>query len=127
MAERTGLKELYDYLYHATSTFVHFNPYNLMRMGWGELPNIQFSAKNFVKYYNEFAIFYSASLFCKLCHWGIENGYLSDLNIEDIKPVEEILDNLSRRPELITFEEMNIPRFIRLFHYKSPDMVANNI
>ena len=33
MAEPTGLLPLYDFLYAATSSFVHYSPNNLIRMG----------------------------------------------------------------------------------------------
>jgi hypothetical protein len=42
MADKSGLSELYDYIYHATSIFVHFNPHILLRMGWGDLPEVTF-------------------------------------------------------------------------------------
>jgi hypothetical protein len=35
LATSTDLRDLYDFIYHATSTTVHFNPGQLMRGVWG--------------------------------------------------------------------------------------------
>lgn len=122
MAEQSGLLELYNYLYHATSTFVHFHPGNLLRMGWGDLPHFQFSTTHFEKYYNYFIVFYSATLFCNLSEWQIENGYLRDFDSNIIKSIKAELLKVSRHPEIVTFDEMNIGTFSRHMFYKSPEL-----
>lgn len=122
MATESNLLELYNYLYHATSTFVHFHPGNLLRMGWGDLPNVQFSTNHFGKYYNYFTVFYSAVLFCELCDWQTKNGYLENFDHEAIKTIRAILFNVIRHPEIVTFDEMNISTLSRNMFYKSPEM-----
>lgn len=124
MAEQSGSLELYNYLYHATSTFVHFHPGNLLRMGWGDLPNFQFSTSNFGKYYNYFTVFYSAVLFCNLCEWQIENGYLKGFDTTSMVAIRKILFDVSRHPEIVTFDEMNIGAFSRHMFYKSPELAS---
>jgi hypothetical protein len=122
MAEKSELIELYNYLYHVTSTFVHFHPGNLLRMGWGNLPHFQFSTAHFVKYYNYFTVFYGAVLFCNLCEWQTKNGYLKNFNTDSIKIIREILFNVSRHPEIVTFDEMNIGALSRHLFYTSPEL-----
>jgi len=127
MAKATELLELYNYLYHATSTFVHFHPQNLFRMGWGNIPECQFSTSHFKHYYNYFLIYYGALLFCELIEWQVRNGYLIGFDSDSIKPIREILNGISRSPELVTFEEMNIGVLSRHLFYKSPGMVSNGV
>ena len=127
MAKETELLELYNYLYHATSTFVHFHPQNLFRMGWGDFPSSKFSTTHFQHYYNYFLIYYGALLFCELSEWQLKNGFLEGFDSEDIKSIRETLGNISRSPELVTFEEMNIGALSRNLFYKSPDMVSKGI
>ena len=35
LSRKVGLETTYDYVYHLTSNFVHFNPNQLFRTGWG--------------------------------------------------------------------------------------------
>lgn len=120
MASKTDSLELYNYLYHATSTFVHFHPGNLLRTGWGDLPNIQFSIKHFKGYYNYFTVFYSALLFCMICKWQFKNGNLKNCDSDCINSIELVLKNISPQPEIVTFDELNIGSLSRLLFYNSP-------
>jgi hypothetical protein len=110
MAESTNLLELYDYLYAATSSFVHFSPRNLLRMGWGDdADSFKFSTSNFCKYYDLFNRFYALFLFITFC-----TSFCSLLNCKDdfkssIEKIIGILDREDRWPELVTHEEMNRP------------------
>ena len=67
MAEATDLLPLYDFLYAGTSSFVHFSPNNLIRMGkvvggpHGD--KMVFSTSNFSDYYSSFNRFYGLFLF----------------------------------------------------------------
>lgn len=121
MSKQTGLLELYNYLYHATSTFVHFSPSNLLRMGWGDLPDIQFSAANFKLYYRDFSMFYSLLLLSKLCEWQNQNSFLPGFDSKHITGMNDILQRAERWPEIVTFEEMNIGAFSKNVIYKSPN------
>ncbi len=124
MAKETGTLELYNYLYHATSTFVHFHPQNLFRMSWGNAPNMSFSTKHFEHYYNYFMTYYAAQLFCSICEWQGGNSFLPSFDNSVLKTIRYVLTEISRAPEIVTFEEMNIGAFSRNFHYKSPDMIG---
>jgi hypothetical protein len=133
MAKASGLVELYDYMYSATSKWVHCSPHVLLRMGWSKEPRTEvcaekthwiFSTRQFVAYYRDFNRFYSI--------------YLLDLIItkfseefHDKNAVEELLQRLRseltgtlRWPELVTFEELNLagPTFLQRILFS----VANN-
>jgi len=125
MAKECNLLEFYNYLYHATSNFVHFNPRQLVRMGWGDLPEIQFSTANFTMYYNDFTCFYSALLFCELCDWLSSVECLPDFDSTQINEVRDILAKEKHWPELVTFEEMNIGAFSRFTFYDSPNSLSS--
>jgi hypothetical protein len=113
MAKACGLHEVYDYLYAATSRTVHFSPSVLFRMGWGpEKPDqpYTFSTAHFDGYYDSFNVFYGSYLFILLyetikSHCQFSNEFSN--TIEDIK---NDLNEWLRWPEIITFEEMNVPK-----------------
>lgn len=111
MADKVGLRKLYDFMYRASSEFVHFSPHVLMRMGWSkeEAPT-EFSCttKYFSKYHSKFNSFYGSYLlvtFIKI--------FQTDFNFnEQIKEafvkIESIIMEQFEFPEIITLEEMNI-------------------
>ncbi|HYO07629.1 MAG TPA: DUF5677 domain-containing protein [Tepidisphaeraceae bacterium] len=124
MAEPTGLVPLYDFLYAATSSFVHFSPNNLLRMGKvapGE-ERMHFSTSHFSDYYGHFNRFYGLFLFITFCTtFGATLGCRSEMK----PPVERLMKHLDeelRWPELITMEEMNVPevsQMLRLMAHKA--------
>ncbi len=110
MADACSLRSLYDYLYCATSRFVHFSPHLFMRMGWGNIktsdPSFRFSTTNFSTYYKEFSRFYGTILFVNFCE---EFG--GDLKISNLAAslvvLREYMEKSPRWPEFVTFEELN--------------------
>lgn len=113
MAEKTGFKELYDYIYRASCSFVHFNPRIMLRTIWyknnnPKLSNI--SIKNFSNYYFFFSSFYSSYMSVLL--YKTFERYLA--GGEDLKKIMNELEDLIKHqdhfPELVTFEECNIKR-----------------
>lgn len=123
MACESNLLELYDYVYHATSSLVHFNPRILLRMGWGDLPDITFSVKNFGKYYKHFTCFYGAYMFLQLCDWSIDLGIVDKTVVPELDAIGKLIQDEPHWPELVTFEEMNIGGLTRTLFYKSPSQV----
>lgn len=109
MADTTGLLILYDYLYAVTSSFVHFSPRNLLRMGWGVSEHtFRFSTQNFTAYYDAFNQFYGVFLFITFCTsfcslLGCKEEFESPVN-----KLIEIVHAEQRWPELVTWEEMNM-------------------
>jgi hypothetical protein len=112
MAQRSSLLHLYDYLYCATSSFVHFSPRNLHRMGWGDerARVFEFSTRNFGDYYKDFCRFYGIFLFVTFCAmFGSMLSVRSEIS-ERVEALMDDLTNVNRWPELVTFEEMNWSR-----------------
>jgi hypothetical protein len=110
MAEPTGLLPLYEFLYAATSSFVHFSPNNLLRMGKLAGPErMVFSTVHFSDYYTAFNRFYGLFLFITYCTtFGATLGCKHDLKPHADKLIKH-LDEEIRWPELVTMEEMNVP------------------
>ncbi len=111
MATDAKLIKLYEFLYYATSKLVHFTPGLLMRLGWAEnmtSTTFRFSTKNFNKYYYDFCSYYGAFLFREFY-----KAFKKELGLEHLlkpfmKEITEILDDVLRMPEIVTFEECNI-------------------
>lgn len=112
IAEKHGgdiLAKLYDYLYRLTSNTVHFSVGALLRTGWGDKPNYTFSVQHFSGYYTAFGRIYGAFMFCvyfELFARLLRPGKNIQPKIDDIR--KSIL-SIVRWPEMITFEEMNVP------------------
>jgi hypothetical protein len=107
MSERTGLNQTYEYIYFLSSNFVHFNPHALLRTGWGpEEGPFRFSIHNFSQYYADLASFYGAVLFVAFYN-RLGQGYFTASCSADVDRILEILDEVPRWPELVTFEEIN--------------------
>lgn len=116
MADACQLRPVYDFMYSATSQWVHCSPHILLRMGWGgqgEVPNCDtrwtFSTKQFRQYYNDFNRIYSVFLLLLLC-----KAFESE--VEQADEVRELCASLTtalnkelRWPELVTHEELNLP------------------
>ena len=115
MATDGKLIKLYDYLYSASSSHVHFNPHIILRTGWSkdldERPQVhKFSTNNFDQYYEDFIIYYGCFLFVEMI-----KAFKKDLNLtkeflNHYKAIKSILEKEKRIPELVTFEEFNIER-----------------
>ncbi|QRE76995.1 DUF5677 domain-containing protein [Methylobacterium aquaticum] len=60
IAQQVGRKAEYDFIYEATSKFVHFSPNELMRRAWGTHKEMHIASKNFTSYWAPFAL-----------HWGL--------------------------------------------------------
>jgi hypothetical protein len=113
MSKLCNLEELYDYLYAATSRWVHFNTNVLIRMGWGDTNNdpelaYKASTKNFDRYYLDFSRFYAVYLFIKFYDVFHNDLPFTKDAIFLIDELRIFITKTIRWPELITFEEMNI-------------------
>jgi hypothetical protein len=111
IAEKQGapyLLILYDYFYRLTSSGVHFNVQSLMRSGWGDVPEVRFSTKNFHSYFSSFCTIYGAFMFCLYFEFF---GQVLRPGSKVMKSVAEIRKTLlftPRWPEMVTYEEMNL-------------------
>ena len=109
MAAAVGLDSTYEFIYFATSNFVHFNPGALLRMGWGETTGpFTFSIENINGYYRNFASFYGAILFVGFNASFGQEYFTAEVGSE-VKRLIGLVREIYRWPEVITFEEMNKP------------------
>lgn len=134
MAKDGGLKEVYEYFYFATSRMVHFNPQLLFKLGWGnsnsfnqeDVNDVLFNinTSNFSKYYAEFCRFYGSYLFIKFIEFFNSYLFLSEAANAYITEIKGIFQDNRRWPELLSFEELNIPleEGIKIFFLEKGDL-----
>ncbi len=107
MASEVGLTFTYDYIYFVSSNFVHFNPQALLRMGWGDMEKpFEFSVSHISGYYKSLASFYGAILFIGY-HSAFSCSQFRTSCEREIARLLELIEEVHRWPEVITFEEMN--------------------
>ena len=103
------LSVLYDYLFRLTSASVHFTAQGLLRTGWGADQKMTFSPENVEGYYLDSCRFYGCFLFC--AYFEKFGRYLRPPR--DVKVLlNELRHDLmlhDRWPEMVTFEELNLP------------------
>jgi hypothetical protein len=110
MAKGIGLSSTYEYIYYVASNFVHFNPINLLRTGWGDLTGpFDFSLRHMSPYYQAFASFYGCILFIGF-HSAFSPQYFTTDLSKEIARLMKLISDVQRWPEIITFEEMNQSR-----------------
>lgn len=114
MAKSTNLHAIYNYLYAATSKWVHFSPQILLRMGWGgSKDNVgdhtewSFSTTHFSQYYIEFNRIYSLMLLLKI-YRGPVSALLPIEAEQYLTSLQKYLDEPLRWPEAVTYEELNL-------------------
>jgi hypothetical protein len=111
MAALTDLLPLYNFVYAATSQFVHYSPRNLLRMGRRTSPTgkTSYSTSHLADYYNAFNRFYGPFLLITFCTTFAHRLAC----VDDVRPaVEKLMRHLDeelRWPELVTMEELDLP------------------
>lgn len=113
MAEKSGYKYLYDFLYYATSIQVHFRPDNLLKLGWNKKDEdikediFYYSVKNYYPYYISFCLMYGSLLFCEFVdNFGTEAG-ISEYLKSETKYFRKSF-KLFHWPEIMSHEHLNI-------------------
>lgn len=111
---KVGLTTTYEYVYHMSSNFVHFNPGQLLRQGWGphEGP-FDFSAAHFANYHSDVCRYLGAILFLGYCY-SCPERFTSEGRETVVDEITSALQSNVRWPEIVTFEEMNqqVPNII---------------
>ncbi|MET3126726.1 hypothetical protein ABID42_001828 [Arcicella rosea] len=111
LALATGLSEFYEFMYRASSTFVHFNPRTMMRTVWYDNnKTFNFSISNFNSYYWDFSSFYGAYQFLILYKELKEIVDPADVINVEIMELKKTFKYRSHYPEIVTYEELNIDR-----------------
>lgn len=98
VASRAELKKEYNYLYHATSRYVHFSTSELLRRAWGTRDRVTISSENFSTYWGAFALKWGFWVYTKT--YLLLQPHLEADGIEEPKVDEgRILDAFKRIAE----------------------------
>ena len=101
---------VYDFIYRLTSGTVHFNPQILLRSGWGSTrKEVVVSPVNMGPYYLAVSQIYGSFILCLYFEFF---GRFLKPNREEKEAIKELRKHLlgiPRWPEIVTYEEMNIP------------------
>lgn len=62
LAQRTGMRWVYDFVYHASSRYVHFSTAELLRRAWGTPDEVTIRSTNFDQYWSAFALVWGHKL-----------------------------------------------------------------
>ena len=108
------LEQAYDFVYRFTSGAVHFNPWLLLKLGWGPPPaqdattfDCKFSTKHMGDYYLATCRIYGCYLLCLYFELFDEFLEPKEAEKEAVAALREHIWQYFRWPEMITFEEMN--------------------
>ena len=113
IAERSDpgiLEVVYDFIYRLTSDVVHFSPQVLLRSGWGKAPVCAtFSSRNMGSYYLTLNQVYGSYLLC--LYFELFGLFLRPDKEEKaaVVALRKLLLQIFRWPEMVTYEEMNVP------------------
>ena len=66
LSKKVNREREYGFLYHATSSFVHFSPHELFRRVWGKHGEVTIGSSRFSDFWTEFAAYWSARTFIEL-------------------------------------------------------------
>ncbi|OEO32903.1 hypothetical protein VW23_008790 [Devosia insulae DS-56] len=66
VSKAAGREKEYNFLYHGTSSFVHFSTHELMRRIWGSKGKVTIGSGTFAGYWEEFACYWAARTFINL-------------------------------------------------------------
>ena len=105
------LEVIYDFIYRLTSKVVHFSPQVLLRSGWGppDLKYMTFNFKNMGPYYLGINQIYGSYLLCLYFEFF---GHFFEVKQKTKDAVTELRKHILKKlrwPEMVTYEEMNIP------------------
>ena len=65
LAKTTRQTELYNYIYHATSRFVHFSGVELLCRAWGKPGHLSIRSSHFRDYWASFSLYWGLRLFAE--------------------------------------------------------------
>ena len=82
MAKQAGEQRLYNFLYHATSRFVHFNVGELLRRAWGTPGELVLSSEHFERYWARFSLYWGMKLYFDVLALALEHLH-EDVALDD--------------------------------------------
>jgi hypothetical protein len=111
LAKATNNLELYKFLYHSTSKFVHFSVHELMRRVWGRPGALSISSDTYAKYWSAFSLRWGLHLYLETLvealDW-IEPEAGPDLSEARLMETAEVIRKFGMVP-IITAEELRWP------------------
>ena len=111
LADATNERSTYDFIYHATSRFVHFSVSELLRRAWGNpfTGTISVSSNHFGNYWAHFCLHWGISLFLHTVE-ALDESLDIPIGIGKADSIE-VLKNIGefRQTPIITAEELNWP------------------
>ena len=93
LASTTGLSQLYEFVYSATSKGVHFSPSEQFRSGWtGSDPadRVRFLADSYTAYRADFGLYWLSVLFAETLATVLKHGLLEDSMFADDIAAQEL-------------------------------------
>ncbi len=110
LARKTGREDVYEYIYCATSRFVHFNVQGLLRLAWYKPGSLSVRSDHFRDYWGAFSLQWGFRLFLEsvieLCNApGMPEGGMSEADL--LSAVERIA--AFGKVPVITAEELAVP------------------
>jgi hypothetical protein len=98
IADATDSKQLYRFMYHATSRYAHFSPVELARQGWGQAGALEINPGNYEPHWSMFCICWAP----RLLAWSVVACSDHILETQDLEPnweaAQEALDQLAASP-----------------------------
>ena len=108
------LEQVYDFIFRLTSSTVHFNPEQLLRLGWGSIGpeedvvlNSRFSSRHMGHYHQAKCLVYGCYLLCLYFELFEERLQANQTDLEAVQQLRKHIWREFRWPEMVTFEEMN--------------------
>lgn len=79
LSRSTGHEKEYNFIYQATSRYVHFSTHELGRRVWGRRGKVNIGSDQFSGYWSDFALYWSFRIFMNVCKifpelWPSENN-----------------------------------------------------
>lgn len=110
LAQKTGQSDVYNFIYRATSRFVHFSGAELLRRAWGKPGSISIRSVHFRDYWGSFALHWGLRLFLDSAAELCSNGSMPEegLNEETVLSAAERIGAYGQVP-IITAEELAWP------------------
>ena len=106
LSRRVGKSDEYHYLYHATSSYVHFSPHELLRRVWGQHGTVSVGSSSFAHHWEEFSAYWSMHTFVRILS-TVDSSLLEGLTAlsDDVnEAVLQIIAELRPIPIVTTIE-----------------------
>lgn len=80
IAKSVGETNLYRFLYHASSRYVHFSPAELLRRTWGKTGEVTVSSAQFTDYWGAFVMYWGVQLLANTLPFACELRNMDESN-----------------------------------------------